>query len=82
MSKKCKIGFWKWLLVKSPIDALKGLRDEIVNDRYGFVAGTGGITAIMGVVFIQEFFGPFLVVIGFSIAAYGYYRCVCEKGEE
>ena len=87
MSEKCKVGFWKWLLIKSPIAVLKGMRDEIVDDLYGFVMVAGVITAILGYVVVQVLFGPFLafkvIIGGLLVLAYGYYKgFVCEKGDE
>ena len=72
-------------MIKSPVDVLKGIRDEIVGDPYGFVMVAGGIIAVLGFVVVQVFFGPFLafkvIVGGLLVLAYGYYRCVCEKGD-
>ena len=84
MGEKCKVGFWKWLLVKSPVAFLKGIKNEIVGNLYGFVMGMSIAIAIIGFVFILAFLGPFLGfttgVIGLLSFAYGYYKgVVCEK---
>ena len=87
MSEKCKVGFWKWLLVKSPVGVLKDAKNKIVSDPCGFVIVTGLVTALIGFAFFGPLFGPFpgftTGVIGLFIFAYGYYKgVVCEDGDE
>ena len=87
MSEKCKVGFWKWLLVKSPVGFLKEAKNQIVSNPCNFVMDAGIATAIIGFVYALVFFDLFpgftTGVIGLFIFAYGYYKgVVCEDGDE
>ena len=86
MDEKCKVGFWKWLLVKSPIAVLKGTRDVIVDASYGGLI-VGGVLLSFTTAAVINFLGGLLVggvvfLVAITMVLYGYYKkFVCERGD-
>ena len=96
MSEERKVGFWKWLLIKSPVAILKETTSN-PSGSYGVMVLTAiiGIVGIIivpmiGFVHLGLYLDIFLVlkatVICFIlvvISLYGYYKkFVCKEGDE
>lgn len=80
MSEKCKVGFWKWLLIKSPIMLLKSAIADIMGHPYHYMM-TGGMLGVIAGFLVATVFSTFLVgvtvvVLGLLISAFGYYKGV------